>query len=115
MNKISVRGPGAAVVVRAPSPAPGPGDILLAPLLVGICATDLELINGSLIYLRTGQTKLPITPGHEWVAEVVALGPGVTAFALGDRVVGECSVGCGSCPACTAGAYHRCPDKQETL
>jgi L-iditol 2-dehydrogenase len=114
MNKISVEGPGAAVVVRAPSPAPGPGDLLLAPLLVGICATDLELINGSLIYLRTGQTKLPITPGHEWVAEVIARGPGVTAFEVGDRVVGECSVGCGSCSACHAGAYHRCPDKQET-
>ena len=114
MNKIIVEGPGAAIVVRAPSPAPGPGEVLLAPLLVGICATDLELINGSLIYLRTGQTKLPITPGHEWVAEVVALGRGVTAFAVGDRVVGECSVGCGTCAVCADGAYHRCPDKQET-
>ena len=114
MNKLSVEGPGAAVVVGASSPVAGPGELLLAPLLVGLCATDLELINGSLIYLRTGQTKLPITPGHEWVADVVALGPGVTGFAVGDRVVGECSVGCGSCAACVAGAYHRCQDKQET-
>lgn len=87
---------------------------MLEPLLVGICATDLELISGSLIYLRTGQTTLPMTPGHEWVGRVVALGSGVTTFAAGDTVVGECSVGCGFCTACATGAYHRCPKRQET-
>jgi 2-desacetyl-2-hydroxyethyl bacteriochlorophyllide A dehydrogenase len=33
---------------------------------------------------------------------------------VGDRVVGECSVGCGACAACTAGSYHLCPDRTET-
>lgn len=87
---------------------------MLAPLLVGMCATDLELIDGSLIYLRTGQTTLPMTPGHEWVGRVVGSGSDVTTFAAGDTVVGECSVGCDACPTCAAGAYHRCPNKRET-
>ena len=107
------------------SPQPGPGELLVAPLRVGLCATDLELIDGSLIYLRTGQLRLPIVPGHEWVGRVVEVGPGRSGdagegeesdatYRPGDIVVGECSIGCGRCTYCAIGGYHQCPDRRET-
>jgi L-iditol 2-dehydrogenase len=91
-----------------------PGHLLLAPLLVGICGTDLELFSGSMIYLRNGMAQYPVIPGHEWVAVVVEVGPGVLGFAAGDRVVGEVSIGCGSCTDCETGNYHRCASRSET-
>jgi L-iditol 2-dehydrogenase len=94
--------------------APRPGDLLLAPLAVGLCATDLELLDGSMVYLRDGRGHLPLVPGHEWVARVVDPGGSDSGFAAGDLVVGECSVGCGDCPTCASGAYHQCPRRQET-
>jgi threonine dehydrogenase-like Zn-dependent dehydrogenase len=44
------------------------------------------------------------------------LDPGVpdSGFAVGDVVVGECSIGCGDCPVCASSAYHQCPRRQET-
>ena len=114
MRSVVVHGPGDVRLEEAPVPAPGPGELLVAPLRVGICATDLELIDGSLVYLRTGELRLPHTPGHEWVGRVVEVRPDVTGFSPGDLVVGECSVGCGRCAFCTAGNYHQCPDRRET-
>jgi L-iditol 2-dehydrogenase len=95
-------------------PPAGPGDLLLAPLAVGLCATDLELLDGSMVYLRDSRAQLPLVPGHEWVARVEDPGAPDSGFAVGDLVVGECSVGCGDCPVCSSGAYHQCPRRQET-
>ncbi|WP_426561282.1 zinc-dependent alcohol dehydrogenase [Angustibacter sp. McL0619] len=114
MKRLLVTGPDQVRVVDAPVPQPGPDDLLVAPLRVGVCATDLELIDGSLVYLRTGELTLPLTPGHEWVGQVVQAGERVTSLAAGDLVVGECSIGCGRCPFCAAGAYHQCPTRRET-
>lgn len=115
MKQVLVTGPGVAQVREVAPPRPGPADLLVAPLRVGICATDLELIDGTLIYLRTGQLRLPIVPGHEWVGRVLSVGPDAgTDLEVGDLVVGECSIGCGHCGFCAAGAYHQCPDRRET-
>jgi L-iditol 2-dehydrogenase len=114
MKRLVVSGPGVFEVVDVELPRPGPDELLIAPLRVGVCATDLELIDGTLIYLRTGQLQLPLTPGHEWVGRVTEVGADVAMFAVGDLVVGECSIGCGRCEFCTAGAYHQCPTRRET-
>lgn len=114
MKHVSIIGSGRFEVCDTSPPIPGPNDLLIAPLRVGICATDLELLDGSMVYLRTGKTSFPLTPGHEWVGRVVDLGRAVVDFAAGDIVVGECSVGCGHCAICSAGAYHRCLDRRET-
>jgi 2-desacetyl-2-hydroxyethyl bacteriochlorophyllide A dehydrogenase len=107
-------GPSRLVVAAEPVPAPGPGQLLIAPDAVGICATDLELQDGSMPYLTSGVASYPLVPGHEWTGTVVAVGPGVEAFLPGDRVVGECSLGCGACERCAAGDYHICPRRSET-
>ena len=114
MKRLVVTGAGRYEVTDAAPPEPADDEILVAPLRVGICATDLELIEGSLVHLRNGLTSLPLTPGHEWVGRVVGLGSSVRGFSLGNRVVGECSIGCGSCSQCAIGSYHLCPRRRET-
>jgi threonine dehydrogenase-like Zn-dependent dehydrogenase len=95
-------------------PEIGPDELLLEPLAVGICRTDVELLDGTMVYLRSGRGHLPLTPGHEWVARVAAIGEDVQDFSVGRRVVGECSIGCGRCDVCLRGAYHQCPRRHET-
>jgi 2-desacetyl-2-hydroxyethyl bacteriochlorophyllide A dehydrogenase len=101
-------------LVERPDPAPGPGELLIAPTAVGICGTDVEIFEGSLVYFREGWARYPIVPGHEWVGEVVDVGAGVSGFAPGDQVTGETPLGCGRCPRCRAGAYHLCALRTET-
>jgi threonine dehydrogenase-like Zn-dependent dehydrogenase len=80
----------------APQPECGVDEVLIRPLLAGICNTDLELVRGYYNY----QGIL----GHEFVGEVVA-GP---AEWLGSRVVGEINISCGNCDYCRAGIPSHC-------
>lgn len=114
MKRLVITGAERYEVRDSAPPEPADDEILIAPLRVGICATDLELIDGSMVYLRNGLTSLPLTPGHEWVGRVVGLGSSVRGFSLGNRVVGECSIGCSSCSQCAVGSYHLCPLRRET-
>lgn len=114
MRALVITAPGEYALGDHDLPAAGPGDLLLAPLAVGLCATDVELLDGSMVYLRDGRARLPLVPGHEWVARVLDAGAPGSGFAAGDLVVGECSIGCGHCPVCASGAYHQCPRRQET-
>jgi 2-desacetyl-2-hydroxyethyl bacteriochlorophyllide A dehydrogenase len=93
---------------------PGPHDLVIHPDAIGICGTDLELLDGTMPYLASGFATYPLVPGHEWTGIVTDVGQAVTEFALGDRVVGECSVGCGGCTPCLQGAYHLCQARTET-
>jgi L-iditol 2-dehydrogenase len=114
MRALVISGAGRHAVADRDLPPAGPGDLLLAPLAVGLCATDLELLDGTMVYLRDGRAQLPRVPGHEWVARVLDPGAPDSGFAVGDLVVGECSIGCGACAVCDSGAYHQCPQRQET-
>ncbi|HKJ56209.1 MAG TPA: zinc-binding dehydrogenase [Nitriliruptoraceae bacterium] len=64
-------------------------EVLVAARSVGICHSDVELLEGRYII----PFQYPIIPGHEWAGEVVDVGRKVTAFDVGDRVVGECVIG----------------------
>ena len=81
-----------------PLPVPGPGEALVRVRLMGICATDLELLRG--YYPFTG------IPGHEFVGEITAA-PGQPGR-VGERVVGEINLPCGQCPPCQAGRGNHC-------
>lgn len=114
MKAIVISGPGKAELREmAPDPL-GPDDVRIRLLATGICGTDVEIFDGTMPYFTSGMASYPVIPGHEWVGEVVEAGPAVTGFRPGDRVVGECSVGCMSCATCLAGDYHRCADRTET-
>ncbi|MEH1129823.1 quinone oxidoreductase family protein [Micromonospora sp. CPCC 206061] len=73
-------GPEVLEPAEVDTPEPGPGQVL-----VRLAATGVNYID---IYFRTGQypSELPLTPGSEGAGAVVAVGPGVTSPAVGDRV-----------------------------
>ncbi len=97
-----------------PDPVIGPDDALLRPRAVTVCGTDLEIFNGSMFYFTSGLAKYPIILGHEWSAEVLAVGANVSNVRPGDKVVGECTVSCGHCEYCHKGWYNQCPTRLET-
>jgi threonine dehydrogenase-like Zn-dependent dehydrogenase len=66
-----------------PMPEPGPGQVRIRTGACGICATDLEMING---WQRTG---LPAIPGHEWAGVVDAVGCCGDTSLVGNRCVAE--------------------------
>lgn len=91
MRALVFSAPGQAEVADVAWPKPGPGEVVVASRVVGVCHSDLELLAGRYII----PIRYPITPGHEWAGEVAELGPDVEGLRPGDRVVGECVVGPG--------------------
>ena len=63
-------------------------EVLIRSRRVGICHSDYELLAGQYII----PISYPVTPGHEWVGEVVEVGRNVKGLKRGDRVVGECVI-----------------------
>lgn len=84
------------------TPTPAAGEALLRVIKTGVCGTDEHLLHGGFI------AKFPLIPGHEMVAEVAALGEGVTWPAVGERVVVDNTVFCGACDSCRRGEQLYC-------
>jgi L-iditol 2-dehydrogenase len=92
------------------TPVPKRAEVLVRIDAVAICATDLEIIShGPPAMIQGG---LPFnrnfTPGHEYMGTVVALGPGVDEYRIGQRVTVEIHAGCGQCKRCREGMYTSC-------
>jgi len=87
-------------------PVPVEGEILVKMERVAICGSDIPLYKWD----ATGQkiAQLPFTPGHETVGKVVKLGPGVTGFAIGDRVCSETHIPCHECYQCKHDQEYIC-------
>ncbi|HUL13494.1 MAG TPA: L-threonine 3-dehydrogenase [Methylococcaceae bacterium] len=90
----------------APIPTVGPNEVLIKVLKTGICGTDLHILNWD----GWAQRNIPVPRiiGHEFVGEIVEIGPGVTGYAMGDRVTAEGHITCGICRNCRAGKRHLC-------
>jgi L-iditol 2-dehydrogenase len=80
---------GVARVTELPVPQIAEDEVLVAARAVGVCHSDIDLLEGRYII----PFSYPLIPGHEWSGEVAAVGDKVTGFAPGDRVVGECVIG----------------------
>src|SRR5580700_3682709 len=88
-------------------PRPGPGELLLRVLACGVCRTDLHVTEGDLPPHRPG-----VTPGHEVVGEVAALGEGAgsSGFKVGDRAgAAWLRWTDNECRFCARGAENLCP------
>lgn len=94
----------------APSPArpPGAGEVLLRVRAVGLCSTDVHIIQG-----RVRFRNPPFVLGHEVSGEVVEIGARVIRVRPGDRVTVDSVVGCGECPLCLRGSTQFCPEGYE--
>lgn len=87
-------------------PKPGPRDLLIKIKKTAICGTDIHIYNWDDWSQKT--ISVPMTIGHEYVGEVVAVGNGVEDFVVGERVSGEGHIVCGHCRNCLAGTRHLC-------
>ncbi len=90
-----------------PRPTPGHGELLLHVRAVGICGTDLHIVDGA---IETVAAPAPL--GHEIAGEVVAVGPGV-ALPEGARVCVDPLVACGRCDRCRTGTPQHCEVGEE--
>jgi L-iditol 2-dehydrogenase len=89
MKALQYQEQGVATVVELPTPQIADDEVLVAARSVGVCHSDIDLLEGRYII----PFSYPLIPGHEWSGEVVAVGSAVTSLSPGDRVVGECVIG----------------------
>ncbi len=76
------------IVTQVQTPSITDNEVMIRSRRVGICHSDYELLAGQYII----PISYPVTPGHEWVGEVVEVGKNVSGLSRGDRVVGECVI-----------------------
>ena len=120
MQAVVVTSPGIVSLLTQPTPDRTASDVLIRPVLVGICGTDLDIIDGT---IDPEFVRYPITLGHEWSGVVVeaptslgesgAANSGSPQLLVGDRVVVEGIVPCGHCAPCKAGNTNRCENYDE--
>jgi L-iditol 2-dehydrogenase len=102
MQAAVYRGVNDVRIETVPVPAIGPGEVLIQVHACGICGTDLKKIH-------TGSHSAPRVFGHETVGTIAAVGAGVEAFALGDRVAVFHHIPCGACYYCRKKTFAQCP------
>ena len=108
MKAITIFGPNDIRMTETERPRPGPDEALVRVAYCGICGTDLAILGGEMSLVKSGAIKYPVRIGHEWSGVVEEVGAKVRRIKLGDRVVSESGVSCGTCPACLAGNYGGC-------
>jgi uncharacterized zinc-type alcohol dehydrogenase-like protein len=83
---------------------PGEHDVVLEILYTGICHSDIHQVRD-----EWGGARFPMVPGHEIAGRVIATGPKVTRFKVGDLAGIGCMVdSCRVCPSCRDGEEQFC-------
>lgn len=91
-----------------PVPALGDDDVLVEIKAAGLCASDLDFLEGR----QAGALRPPVTLGHEFSGVVAKVGKNVRKWRVGDRVVSDnTGTVCGECYACSTGDYLACPER----
>ena len=80
-------------------------DILLRVTALGLCSTDVHVIQGKVRFIDP-----PHVLGHEIAGVVEKTGANVSRVKPGDRVTVDSVVGCGTCSLCLRGSTQFCPD-----
>jgi D-arabinitol dehydrogenase (NADP+) len=104
MRALVYDAPRSFTVAELPLPEPGPGEVRIRVELAGVCGTDLHIHEGRFI------SRFPLTPGHEVVGTVDAVGPRANGLEAGVRVVPNGNWGCGRCEECVRGRPLFCLD-----
>ncbi len=95
-------------VVEVPRPRVAPGGVILEVEATGLCRSDWHGWRG-----HDPDIRLPHVPGHELAGTVAEVGPGVTGWAVGDRVTVPFVCACGQCVQCRAGDHQVCPNQEQ--
>jgi len=85
--------------------APGPTEILVRLVAVGLCRTDYHVVRG-----ERRVAMQPMVLGHEAAGIVETIGADVRGVAPGDHVVCTFIPGCGKCRWCVRGLHHLCAE-----
>jgi threonine dehydrogenase-like Zn-dependent dehydrogenase len=104
MRAVCWHGVGEVRVERVPDPSLlNPRDAIVRVTSTAICGSDLHLYDGYIPTMFRGDIL-----GHEFMGEVVEVGPGVTNLAIGDRVVVPFPIACGGCFFCERQLFSLC-------
>lgn len=95
--------PGKVDFIGREIPQPTGRQVLVKIVSSAICGSDLHIFKG-----KHPSAPLPVTIGHEFSGDVVAVGEAVTRVKPGDRVTVEPVIVCGECEACRTGNYGYC-------
>jgi L-iditol 2-dehydrogenase len=106
MRAAVYRGKGRVIVEDVPVPSIGTQEVLIRVAACGICGTDIKKI-------EHGFVAAPQIFGHEVSGTVVAIGPGMKKWKIGDRVMSFHHVPCGSCFYCDRRLFSQCPSYKE--
>jgi alcohol dehydrogenase len=102
MTALVFHGPNDIAVEHVPIPQAGFGEAVIRVTLTTICGTDLHILRG----------EYPVRPGlvlgHEPVGVIHELGPGVTGYEVGERVLVGAITPCGQCQFCLSGKWSQC-------
>lgn len=102
MQAVRLHDIGHIQVDDVPKPVAGPGEALIQVQAVGVCGSDIPRA------FHKGAHVMPITLGHEFCGTVVSVGPEVTGWKPGDRVVVAPMIPCGECRWCREGQFSVC-------
>ena len=92
-----------ALEVRPKPEIAAPTDAIVKMTKTTICGTDLHILEGDVPSCQPGRIL-----GHEGVGVIDQVGPAVTAFGPGDRVLISCISACGKCVYCRKLMYSHC-------
>lgn len=104
MKALCVQSPNNIVIEERPMPSiKSPNEVLIKVKAGGICGSDVHIYHGT-----SSVATYPRVIGHEIVGEIVETGNAVTGFAVGDRVIMDPVISCGTCYQCRVGRSNVC-------
>lgn len=114
MRAAVYHGPHDVRIEQRDTPVPVSGEVLVKVTRSGMCGTDAsEWKSGPLIFPlskphpNSGHVG-PMIMGHEFIGEIVGLGPEVLGWSVGQLVASGAGISCGACPRCAEGRTNLC-------
>lgn len=102
MKALVFHGPNQIALENMPVPRAGCGEAVIRVTLTTICGTDVHILKG----------EYPVKPGliigHEAVGVIHELGPGMSGYQVGERVLVGAITPCGQCSSCLTGSWSQC-------
>lgn len=107
MRSIEVTRTGELSVRDSPEPEVSPGFVVLQVEAVGICGSDIHLIDG-----HFPSARYPVRPGHELTGTIVQSGSSAAELTPGTRVCVDPGIPCRMCRGCRSGRTNLCENRQ---